>query len=54
MFRDLRERRGRPISATDGLLAATAFEHNLAMVTRNVKDFEGLGLTIVNPFEFVG
>ncbi|MBS1833812.1 MAG: type II toxin-antitoxin system VapC family toxin [Acidobacteria bacterium] len=51
-FRDLRDRQGRPLSATDGLIAATAFEHNLTMVTGNVKDFQDLGLTIVNPFEF--
>lgn len=35
----------------DGLVAATALEHDLAVVTRNVKDFAGLGVDIVNPWE---
>jgi predicted nucleic acid-binding protein len=33
------------------MIAATAFEHGLTVVTRNVKDFEGLNLTIINPWE---
>lgn len=35
----------------DGLIAATALEHGLAVVTRNVKDFENLGLTVLNPWD---
>jgi len=35
----------------DGLIAATALEHDLVIVTRNVKDFVGLGLVILNPWE---
>ena len=42
---------GRQITMADGLIAATALEHNLTLVTRNVKDFEGLGIPIVNPWE---
>ncbi len=30
--------------------AATALEYNLILVTRNVKDFEGLGITVLNPW----
>jgi hypothetical protein len=26
-----------------------ALEHGLTLVTRNVKDFSGLGLTVLNP-----
>jgi predicted nucleic acid-binding protein len=44
-------RRGRQITMADGLIAATALEHDLTLVTRNVKDFEGLGLPIINPWE---
>ena len=33
------------------LIAATALEHNLAVVTRNVKDFAGFGVPIFNPWE---
>lgn len=42
---------GRPLPAIDGLLAATALEHDLTMVTRNVKDFSGLGLSLIDPWE---
>jgi len=31
----------------DLLLAATAFDHHLRIVTRNTADFKGLGLTVV-------
>jgi toxin FitB len=38
-------------SVIDGLVAATALEHNLTLVTRNEKDFEKLGVALVNPWE---
>ena len=41
----------RPWSVIDSLLAATAIEHGLTLATRNTKDFEGLQISIVNPFE---
>src|SRR5438094_537179 len=47
----MRQLSGRPLSAPDGMLAATALEHGLTLVTRNVKDFDGLGVTIFNPWE---
>jgi hypothetical protein len=34
----------------DGLIAATARIHRLIVVTRNVRDFEGLSVPIFNPF----
>jgi len=34
-----------------GLIAATALEHDLTIVTRNAKDFDGLGVGIFNPWE---
>ena len=38
-------------SGEDCLTAATALEHRLALVTRNVTDFEDVdGLKIVNPW----
>ncbi len=40
----------RPLPAIDGLLAATALQHNLTLVTRNVRDFAGLGLSVINPW----
>lgn len=47
----VQRRNGRQITMADGLIAATALEHNLILVTRNVKDFDNLGLTIINPWE---
>jgi len=45
------QRKGRPISVVDGLLAATALERGLTMVSRNVGDFFAVGLAVVNPWE---
>lgn len=42
---------GRPLPAIDGLLAATALQHDLTLVTRNTKDFEGLGVVLINPWQ---
>jgi predicted nucleic acid-binding protein len=33
------------------LIAATALTHGLTLVTRNRRDFEGCGLTVLDPFE---
>jgi predicted nucleic acid-binding protein len=42
---------GRTFPQPDLILAATALEHDLTLVTRNVKDFAGLGIAILNPWE---
>jgi predicted nucleic acid-binding protein len=34
----------------DAMIAATAAVHHLTVVTRNVRDFEGLGVLTLNPF----
>ena len=34
----------------DAMIAATAAVHRLTVVTRNVRDFEGLGVLTLNPF----
>ena len=49
----MRQLSGRPLGAPDGMIAATALEHDLTIVTRNVKDFAGLGVTIFNPWDAV-
>jgi predicted nucleic acid-binding protein len=45
--------KGRPLKVVDGFIAATALEHDLTIVTRNVKDFAGLGVTVFNPWDAV-
>jgi predicted nucleic acid-binding protein len=40
----------RPIQ--DALIAATALNHRLVVATRNVRDFDGLGVQILNPWEW--
>jgi predicted nucleic acid-binding protein len=42
---------GRQIKVGDGLILATALHQNLTIVTRNVKDFSGLGVAVLNPWE---
>lgn len=42
---------GRTLPAIDGLLAATALQHDLTLVTRNTKDFSGLNLRLIDPWQ---
>lgn len=42
--------KGRGLTVADGLIAATALEHDLTVVTRNVRDFDGLGVGVFNPW----
>jgi predicted nucleic acid-binding protein len=43
----------RPIPPEDGLLAATAQVHRLTFVTRNVRNVQGLGISVMNPWKDV-
>ncbi len=45
-----REAAGRSITVADGMIAATARMHGAALATRNLADFEGSGIELVNPW----
>jgi predicted nucleic acid-binding protein len=44
------ETQGRPIPVIDSLMAATALEHDLTIVTRNENDFAPTGVKVLNPW----
>jgi tRNA(fMet)-specific endonuclease VapC len=44
------EKQGKPMPAVDSLLAATALQGELVLVTRNEGDFVHSGVTVLNPW----
>lgn len=46
---DLR-RKGKAMPILDGMIAATALEHDRTVVTRNVRDFKTAGVRVLDPF----
>lgn len=42
---------GKTVPACDGLIAATAIQNGLYVMTRNVADFEPTGARLINPWE---
>lgn len=46
-----RKSAGRRVELADALIGGTALEHDLVIVTRNVKDYDGVGLKILNPWD---
>lgn len=52
LIRAQRQRAGRPISTEDAQIAAIALAAHLTLVSRNVKDFDGIeGLEVINPWQ---
>ncbi len=51
-FRAQAQRSGRTLDLGDALIAGTAKTHDLAVATRNVRDFGDLGVEVINPWEF--
>jgi predicted nucleic acid-binding protein len=45
------DKKGNPKSAFDMQIAAIALYHGFTLATRNVKDFKGLGLPLINPWK---
>ena len=42
---------GQPIAQADGQIAATAYAHGAAVATRNVADFLGCGIAVIDPWK---
>jgi len=51
MFRARRESSGQHAHPSDMFIAGIAGAQDIALATRNTKDFSGLGLQLVNPWE---
>jgi predicted nucleic acid-binding protein len=45
------KRQGKTLAVIDGLLAASALQHNLTVVSRNTSDFVHTRVTVLNPWE---
>lgn len=48
-----RERMGQSIAMADAQIASVCLAHGAILATRNQKHFDGLGLTIINPWDGV-
>lgn len=45
------KRKGATMPLLDGMIAATALQHDLTIATRNTRDFRKAGVKALNPFE---
>ena len=45
---------GNPISFADGAIAAMAAAHGFTVATRNVRDFKGAGVEVIDPWAQAG
>lgn len=45
------QRSGRVLHMGDALIAGTAEAHDMALATRNTTDFDGLDVTVINPWD---
>ena len=52
-MRALARQNGRTLDLSDALIAGTAATHSMTLITRNVRDFRGLDIDIVNPWESI-
>lgn len=49
--RTRREAAGLPVSIPDALIAGTALAHGATVATRNVADFAGCGVAVIDPWQ---
>lgn len=46
----VRERAGRPVTVIDGQIAAICAAFEATLATRNIKDFKGTGVALIDPW----
>lgn len=44
------KKKGQAMPVKDSLIAASALQHQLSIVTRNTSDFKNAGVALINPF----
>jgi hypothetical protein len=49
-LRALKRSRGQAFAVMDAMIASIAAAHAMTLATRNIRDFEGLGVPLVDPF----
>jgi predicted nucleic acid-binding protein len=49
--RAAREAAGRPVALADALIGGMALAHGATLATRNTADFDGFGLSLLNPWK---
>ncbi len=47
-----REQLARPMATADAVIASTALAHGSPLATRDVHDFDAIGLTLINPWDW--
>ncbi len=45
------KKKGLAMPVKDSLIAASALQHKLTIITRNIRDFQNAGVSLINPFE---
>jgi len=48
--RNVREQAGRPVEVEDAMIGGMALTYGATLATRNIQDFDGYGLNLVNPW----
>jgi predicted nucleic acid-binding protein len=49
-MQESRRAAGRPLSVEDGMIAAICARHGARLATRNIGDFESLGIDLIDPW----